>query len=162
MDDAAGRENFKTVVICFLIQADEQIPSQVEIQLENLQLCKDRTDGPDRVIQQGDWNFTAPVKPSGAACTVEGQIPLTDATGTLYQLELSALGGSYVVDDGTLAKPTKLIMQDGSTIDIIVDGGAADQTHETATLSFLFAAPTDLSQAVSVTFSDGTQIDLQK
>ena len=105
MDDAAGRENFKTVVICFLIQADEQIPSQVEIQLENLQLCKDRTDGPDRVIQQGDWNFTAPVKPSGAACTVEGQIPLTDATGTLYQLELSALGGSYVVDDGTLANP---------------------------------------------------------
>ena len=163
-DDPQGRENVKTVVAAYLVnaQGDNQTV-RLRIDLENFWTCADRqTDW--AYIAQGTWSFAVPLELEAGISLLEEPVALAGGARTLECLELTPLGGSIVVSLPALPRdqwaPERVLLSDGSAVEIHLEGGLHDEAAGVDCLGFTFAAPTDLTDAVAVEFADGTRVEL--
>ncbi len=163
-DDPQGRENVKTVVAAYLVnaQGDNQTV-RLRIDLENFWTCADRQTDWD-YITQGTWSFEVPLELEAGISLVEEPVALAGGARTLECLELTPLGGSVVVSLPALPRdqwqPERVLLSDGSAVEIHLQGGLQDEAAGVDCLGFTFAAPTDLTDAVAVEFADGTWVEL--
>ena len=158
------RDNVKTVVMTSLHSAqgtNHQL--QFQITLEDFQIHADRQKGSD-AIAEGTWNFDVTLEPQAGISLLEKPVLMEGGTMALQSLELTPLGGSFTVTDINLPvwdwQPERVVFADGSAVDLSMGGGILDEEHMLHYMSFTFAAPTDLTNAVAVEFADGTRIPI--
>lgn len=164
MDDPRGRDNAKTVVAAYLVNAQgDNLHLQLRVELENFWACSDRKTGAEP-IAAGTWTFEIPLELQEGISLLDAPVLLANGALTLSCLELTPLGGSMVVSLPAIPReqwePKQVVFSDGSTVAINLDGGLSDEETGTAYLGFTIAVPTDLTDAVSVEFADGTSIPL--
>lgn len=162
MDDPQGRENAKTVVIAYLVNARGDNRSlDLRIDLEDFWICEDRRQG-GNLIAGGVWTFEAPLElEAGVSLLTE---PVDLGGRTLSSLELTPLGGSMTVSLPALPReqwvPERLVMADGSAVEIRLEGGIHDEEAGVEYLSFTLPVPTDLTDAVAVEFAGGVRVEI--
>ena len=158
------RDNVKTVVMTALHSAQgNNRQLQFQVTLENFRVCTGQ-EADEAYISKGIWNFNVALEPQPSISLLNQPVTLESGTMTLQSLELTPLGGSFTITDINLPvwdwQPERLVFSDGSSVDLSMGGGILDEANMLHYMSFTFAAPTDLTNAVAVEFADGTQISI--
>ncbi len=164
MDDPQGRKNAKTVVAAYLVNAQgDNRNLDLQIDLEDFWICEDRQQGGD-LIAGGVWTFAVPLELEEGISLLEEPVALAGGARTLSSLELTPLGGSVTVSLPALPNdqwaPERVLLADGSTVEIHLEGGMHDEEAGVDHLGFTFPVPTDLTDAVAVEFAGGVRVEI--
>ena len=162
MEDPRGRDTARTLVASYLVNAQgDNRHLRLRIDLEDFRVCEDRQKGGD-LIAEGTWTFQLPLELEAGISLLEDPVDLGGRT--LAALELTPLGGSMVLSLPALPRdrwqPERVVMADGSAVDISLEGGVRDEAAGVDCLGFLFPVPTDLTEAVAVEFAGGVRVEI--
>lgn len=162
MNSPQDRPNEKTVVATYLLNAQgDNRHLRLRIDLEDFWICRDRQSDWS-VISPGVWTFELPLELETGVSLLDAPVDLGGRT--LSALELTPLGGSVVVSLPGLPRdqwqPERVVLADGSSVAINLEGGLQDEENGVECLGFLFPVPTDLTDAVAVEFAGGMQVEI--